>query len=305
LGALYLKNTPDFSFITKEVINNYNETVIIYSALIFLGLLAMYYISSYSVKERDEAQALLLGEHEKYIKEQVVFEKEALFTKRIYHTHHKAEKIMGFIKEDLLQLSPANIEEIRFRISQYSNFISRVIYDMKWFDPPVQTIRNIIFQTNLNDVIRFIVDNIFLRISSNIGTFKFNLQLEENIPCIHINEFVIWEILEPLIQNSIDHGGKRNLEVTIITEYDKSENTLRVIIQDDGYGIMPDLLERNKDGIKRIFLENTSTKKESGRNRGYGCFLAYSMAKERCSWDIDADNLEKGGCRFTITIRNV
>ncbi|MGE5679712.1 MAG: histidine kinase, partial [Bacillota bacterium] len=121
LGALYLKNTPDFSFITKEVINNYNETVIIYSSLIFLGLLAMYYISSYTVKERDEAQKLLLEEHENYIKEQVVYEKEALFTKRIYHTHHKAEKIMGFIKEDLFRLSPANIDEIKYRITQYSN----------------------------------------------------------------------------------------------------------------------------------------------------------------------------------------
>ena len=27
--------------------------------------------------------------------------KEHLFTKRIYHTHHKAEKVMGFINEDL------------------------------------------------------------------------------------------------------------------------------------------------------------------------------------------------------------
>ncbi|MDP4174373.1 MAG: ATP-binding protein [Bacteroidota bacterium] len=304
IGALYLKNTPDFSFITKEVINNYNETVIIYSSLIFLGLLAMYYISSYTVKERDEAQKLLLDEHEKYIKEQVVYEKEALFTKRIYHTHHKAEKIMGFIKEDLIHLSPNNIDEIKYRITQYSNFISRVIYDMKWFDPPVQTIRNVIFQTNLNEVIKFIVDNIFLRISSNVGMYSFNLELDKNIPIIHINEFVIWEIIEPLVQNSIDHGAKRTLNITIKTCYSQKENTTRVFIKDDGYGIMPDLLEKNKDGVKRIFLENTSTKKESGRNRGYGCFLAYTMARERCCWDLDVENLAEGGCQFIITLKN-
>ncbi|MGE5680496.1 MAG: ATP-binding protein, partial [Bacillota bacterium] len=151
---------------------------------------------------------------------------------------------------------------------------------------------------------RFIVDNIFLRISSNVGMYTFKLELDQNIPVIHINEFVIWEIFEPLIQNSIDHGGKRNLTVTIKSLYDPQENTTQVIISDDGYGIMTDLLEKNKDGIKRIFLENTSTKKESGRNRGYGCFLAYRMAKERCCWDLDAGNLTEGGCQFIITIKN-
>ena len=39
-------------------------------------------------------------------KKQINYEKELLFTKRIYHTHHKAEKVMGFIKEDLRILSP-------------------------------------------------------------------------------------------------------------------------------------------------------------------------------------------------------
>ena len=37
---------------------------------------------------------------------QITYEKELIFTKRIYHTHHKAEKIMGFIKEDLRHYLP-------------------------------------------------------------------------------------------------------------------------------------------------------------------------------------------------------
>lgn len=68
---------------------------------------------------------------------------------------------MGFIKEDLRKLSSENINEIKYRVSKYSNFISRVIYDMKWYDPPIQTIRNAMFKTNLNEVIKFIVNNIF------------------------------------------------------------------------------------------------------------------------------------------------
>jgi len=149
IGAVYMKNTPDFSFITNEIITNYDETSIIYLSLILLGLIAMYFISSYTVKERDETQKLLLDEHEENIKKQITYEKELIFTKRIYHTHHKAEKIMGFIKEDLRNLSAENTNDIKYRVTKYSNFISRVIYDMKWYDPPVQTIRNQMFRTNL------------------------------------------------------------------------------------------------------------------------------------------------------------
>ena len=82
---------------------------------------------------------------------------------------------------------------------------------MKWYDPPVQTIRNQMFRTNLNEVIKFIIDNIFLRISTKQTGYEFNLETDPNLPTVSVNEFVIWEIIEPLIQNSIDHGGNGHL----------------------------------------------------------------------------------------------
>lgn len=303
LGAVYLRNTPDFSSISNRVISNYDETSVIYLSLILLGLLAMYFISSYTVKERDTAQKMLFEEHEENLKKQINYEKELIFTKRIYHTHHKAEKIMGFIKEDLRTLSDKNIDEIKFRVSKYSNFISRVIYDMKWFDPPVQTIRNSMFRTDLNEVIRFIIDNIFLRISSQSTAFKINFEPDNNLPIVNVNEFVIWEIIEPLIQNSIDHGGESNLVITVRTKYYPSENKSYIFIEDNGKGIAKELLEKNEDNLKLIFVENTTTKTQGLQNSGYGCYIAYEMTR-RCGWNIDAENLVEGGCRFTITINN-
>lgn len=304
VGAVYMKNTPDFGFITKEIISNYDETTLIYSSLILLGLLAMYYISSYTVKERDDTQQLLFKEHQEFLKEQIVHDKEALFTKRIYHTHHKAEKVMGFIKEDLRILSEHNIEEIKYRVGKYSNFISRVIYDMKWFDPPIHTVRGSMFNTNLNEVIRFIVQNIFQRISNIADLYKFNLNLDENVPEVKINEFVVWEIIEPLIQNSIEHSGQENLEVKIQSIYDHEKKQTKIIIADNGKGIRADLLEKNSEGVKRIFQENISTKNLDDQNSGYGCYLAYQVAKLRCGWDLDTENLVEGGCQFIITINH-
>lgn len=302
IGSIYMSNSPDLSVISDQVISNYDETSIIYLSLILLGLLAMYFISSYTVKERDEAQKLLLEEHEKNLKKQITYEKELSFTKRIYHTHHKAEKIMGFIKEDLRSLSSENIEEIKYRVTKYSNFISRVIYDMKWYDPPVQTIRNPMFQTNLNEVIRFIVDNIFQRVTSKSDAYEIKTDLDYNLPIINVNEFVIWEIVEPLIQNSIDHGGESNLIIKVSTKYEKDNNTSFLTIEDNGKGIANELLETNEEGIKKIFIENTTTKTKGMQNSGYGCYIAYEMTK-RCGWEIDVENLSKG-CRFTITIKH-
>lgn len=303
LGAVYLRNTSDFSSISNQVISNYDETSVIYLSLILLGLLAMYFISSYTVKERDAAQKMLFEEHEENLKKQINYEKELIFTKRIYHTHHKAEKIMGFIKEDLRTLSDKNIDEIKFRVSKYSNFISRVIYDMKWFDPPVQTIRNPMFRTDLNEVIKFIIYNIFLRISSQSTAFKINFEPDNNLPIVNVNEFVIWEIIEPLIQNSIDHGGESNLLIIVRTKYDSSTNKSYIHIEDNGKGIAPELLEVNENNMKLLFVENTTTKTQGLQNSGYGCYIAYEMTR-RCGWNIDAENLPQCGCRFTIIINN-
>jgi len=303
IGVVYMKNSTDFSFITDQIIATYDETNLIYISLILLGLLAMYFISSYTVKERDDAQILLFEEHEKNLKKQIDYDKELVFTKRIYHTHHKAEKVMGFIKDDLRSLTPQNIDETKYRVTKYSNFISRVIYDMKWFDPPVQTIRSSIYKTNLNEVISFLVDNIFLRISRSSDSFRFDLELDPDIPVLHINEYVIWEMLEPLIQNSIDHSKAENLLIKIKTIYNKQFNHTKLVIEDNGVGINSELLEISDNKIKMLFLENTSTKDRDLPMGGYGCFIAYQISK-RCGWTIDAENLEKNGCKYEIIIPN-
>lgn len=303
-GCLYMQNTIDLSNIAGKFLSSYDEIAIIYTSLISLGLLTMYYISSYTLRERDIAQQKLFVEKEDHLKEQIVHEKESMFTKRIYHTHHKAEKVMGFIKEDLRELNTENIEEIKHRTTKYANFISRVIYDMKWYDPPVQTIRGPIFRTNLNELLQFIVDHIILRVSSKVEGIKFNLSFDDSLPVVHVNEFVAWEILEPLIQNSIDHSGKNELEIGIKTHYNEDEKTTIIKISDNGNGIDAKLLEKNDFGIEKIFLENMTTKEFESYNRGYGCYIAYQLATVRCKWEIEAKNIDGSGAQFIIKIKN-
>lgn len=300
-GAVYLKIHPDVSFISHQILSSFNKTILVFSSLILMGLLTMFYISTYTLRERDEARELLYKEREAHLQEHIAQKKEHLFTKRIYHTHHKAEKVMGFINEDLDNVDESNIKEIKYRVSKYANFISRVIYDMKWYSPPIQTMRNQAFQTNLNELLKFIINNIFLRISYPVQTIEFKFDMDENLPCIPVNEFVVWEIIEPLIQNSIDHSDKEVIIITIKTKYNPETKSSVLSIEDNGKGILPDLLEKNEFGIKRIFLENISTKEE-GENCGYGCYLASEISK-RCGWELNAGNHENGS-RFTLLIKH-
>jgi len=212
---------------------------------------------------------------------------------------------MGFIKEDVRLLNVGNIDSVKVRINRYANFIARVIYDMKWYDPPVQTIRSPIFVTDLNKVLRFLVENVFQRISTMSDVISFSFELDENLPIVHINEFVVWEVFEPIIQNCIDHAENNRITITISTSYDAESRVSRVRIIDNGAGIAPWLLEVNEEGIKPIFLEHTSTKSTGiDRHVGYGCYIAREIARARCGWDLDAENVPGGGCVFTFTIPN-
>jgi signal transduction histidine kinase len=304
LGVLYFRISPDFSFLTTEIQSSFDTVAVIVTALILIGLIAIFIVSSRAVQERNKVQEELFVEHEENLERQIRLEKESLFTKRIYHTHHKAEKIMGFIKDDVRKMNSDNLGELKQRVITYSNFISRIIYDMKWYDQDINTIVNTMFRTNVNSVIEFIVQNIFLRISSKNEMFELKLDLDPAIPLVRVNEFTVWEILEPLIQNSIDHCEMDFVTIRIQTKYDRKENVSYIYISDSGKGIAPELLETGPKDIKKIFLEHETTKKNRESHSGYGCYIAYQLAVGKCGWKLDVENLPKGGCKFTVTMSN-
>jgi signal transduction histidine kinase len=201
-------------------------------------------------------------------------------------------------------MNAENLGQLKQRVITYSNFISRIIYDMKWYDQDINTIVNPMFKTNINLLIEFIVQNVFLRVSSKNEMFDIKLDLDSSLPPVRVNEFIVWEILEPLIQNSIDHSSKDFVTITVSTVYNKKKNVSNVFIDDTGVGIAEELLETGTKGIKRLFLEQESTKRNIGTHSGYGCYIAHQLAVGKCGWLLDAENRVEGGCRFTLTIKN-
>ncbi|MBN2281137.1 MAG: histidine kinase [Candidatus Marinimicrobia bacterium] len=300
-GAVYLKITPNIESITEEIVDTYNQMSILFTSLVLFGLLAMFYITSFTVEERDETRELLFRESEAKLKREVEYAKESLFTKRIYHVHHKAEKIMGFIKEEIRNLTVDNIETFKYITSKYANFVSRVIYDMKWYDAPIHATRNPMFCANINEILTFQVNHIFNRVYGQDSGYQFILELDPQLKNVAINEYVIWEVFEPLIQNAIEHNGQDEMVITIKTHYDSRNRKGYIYIKDNGKGIPPGMLARDANGIQKIFKENFSSKTESV-NSGYGCYIAFEIATRKCGWTMKAENPAYGGAAIIIII---
>lgn len=301
LGVLYMKIVPNLSAISHDFLGSYNNVSYVYIFLVTAGMIIIYIVFSLTLRDKEKAQALAAVEHEKFLKEKIEREKENTFTRRIYHAYHKAEKIIGFINMDLALLKDPGSLEVRDRVQKYSNFIGRVIYDMKYYDPPLHSIINPIFRTDVNEVCRFIVDNLFLRIWKSSRMFSFEQDYAENIPVISVNEYVLWEVAEPLIQNAITHNAEKKIVVKLKTEYVCSEKKIVLTISDNGRGVHPGLLEKNEEGIQKLFLEHVSTQESIERQYGYGCYIAHSLAVKYCGWKMSAANLEQG-CEFKIEI---
>ncbi len=302
-GAVYIKITPNITSISENITASYNQISIVFTSLILFGLLAMFYITSFTVEERDETREMLFNEKENQLKREVEYEKESLFTKRIYHVHHKAEKVMGFIKEEIRNLTTNNIEQFKYITSKYANFVSRVIYDMKWYDQPIHATRNPMFRSDINEILQFIVTHIFNRVYGEDSGYSFNLLLDKKFKHVSINEYVIWEILEPLIQNAIEHNSN-DVIIAIKTIYYESEKKGEVVIEDNGKGLKNSFLKKNADGVQNIFKENF-TSKENSKNSGYGCYIAYEIATRKCGWLLEAENGEEGGALFRLIIPKI
>ena len=139
------------------------------------------------------------------------------------------------------------------------------------------------------------MDNVFLRIARSRDRITFHLDLDPALPAVHLNEYVIWEVIEPIIQNSVEHAGGETVCVSIATHYDPASRAGVIRIADGGKGIESWLLEKDEQGIRKIFREQISTKTTSeSENAGYGCYLAYEIARQRCGWVLDAENLAGG-----------
>ena len=91
----------------------------------------------------------------------------------------------------------------------------------------------------MNEVLRFLVANVFQRVSTDLGEVRFAWHLDDRLPPVHVNEFVVWEVFEPIIQNSIITPEWTGWWCRSGRSIDPGARESRVVIADNGRGIAP------------------------------------------------------------------
>jgi signal transduction histidine kinase len=98
-------------------------------------------------------------------------------------------------------------------------------------------------------------------------------------------------LLRQLFYNLIDNSLKYGKKLTQIRiRYEKSENQLKLVYEDDGVGI-------SKDNKAKIFNEGFTT----GKGSGYGLYLVRRMM-DVYGWTIQETGTPDNGVCFTIVI---
>jgi PAS domain S-box-containing protein len=118
------------------------------------------------------------------------------------------------------------------------------------------------------------------------------LEISEDVPKLMINTDMIQRVIINLVENAIKFTPP---EGTIKLSAYKTENLVRMSIQDTGPGIP-------KENLETIFEKYTRLHSKPGQ-RGYGLGLAYcQLAVEGHGGRIWAENMPDGGISFMFTI---
>lgn len=142
-------------------------------------------------------------------------------------------------------------------------------------------------------------------IDSALGIFNSRLQQDkisvikqyEKLPLVECQPAQINQVFANIIENAIDaleeETGEGEKQIVIQTEYDVSNDFVRVKIRDNGKGIAPEI----KDKIFDPFF----TTKPVGKGTGIGLSIAYQIVKTSAG-NIEVSSQVGKGTEVTITL---
>ncbi len=123
---------------------------------------------------------------------------------------------------------------------------------------------------------------------SNINT---NLSLEDGVPHVFIDENQIQQVFVNLITNAVQAMSPKG-ELSIVTRYNKNNDSVEIYFKDTGKGILPEFLPH-------IFDPFFSTKGVEGT--GLGLSVSYGIIKKH-KGNISVESKVEVGTTFTIEL---
>ena len=148
-------------------------------------------------------------------------------------------------------------------------------------------------EMNVNDVVGRLLD--LLRQSAKSRNIRISFVPEQPEIRARVNANEMKQVILNLMKNSFE-AMPRGGTITVTTGETEREgrNCAQVIVEDDGPGI-------TAVNLNDVFLPFYTTKKAGGTHVGLGLSVSYAIL-ERYGGKLAAENIDGGGCRFTMIL---
>lgn len=128
-------------------------------------------------------------------------------------------------------------------------------------------------------------------------TFKGVINIPNEAHIIKADAITMNLVFSNLLQNSLKYAGENSI---IDVEFAKEDNRLKIILTDNGPGILPEDRKR----IFRKFYRSGDENTRKTKGTGLGLFLVKQILKVH-KGKIMVENSEKNGARFVMTFRTI
>ncbi|MGE5175345.1 MAG: sensor histidine kinase [Hyphomicrobiales bacterium] len=144
--------------------------------------------------------------------------------------------------------------------------------------------------TRLNDLIRRTIE--FIVPQNKYERVAFDLDLDAGVPEMNLDPGQIQQVLLNLFSNAADAmNAAKTADPRIAVRTRADADGVTIVVHDAGPGIAGDVL-------RRIFEPSVTTKPEG---HGFGLSTSYRIVRNH-GGTIVAENDERGGARFTVTV---
>lgn len=236
-------------------------------------------------------QAALAVEDTSYYSAMMQAERLAAVGQTIAGLSHHVKNILqgirggSYLIEEGLNANDADVTRKGWRIVERNQErISKLVMDMLTFSKDRQPELAV---SSINDVVRDVIELMQSRAKESGVDLK--PELDESIPPLSFDPEGLHRAILNIVTNAIDACGKEGL-VTISTSLTDNNDTVKIVVGDNGVGIEPDDLEK-------IFTVFESDK--GNRGTGLGLPVSQKIVREH-SGDITVDSRPGHGSEFTI-----
>jgi len=204
---------------------------------------------------------------------------------REYQSEKGSVSIAGLSLDELIQYMPGLLEGIR----EGAERINDIVSNLKTYSRPERATLD--EEVDLNAVLKSAV--LFLDATIKKTTDNFSVSFNRDIPPVKGSARQIEQVVMNLIMNALQAIESRSSAVRISLHYEPGEDSVKIVIEDEGRGIPAEIMDR-------IFEPFFTTKIKEG-GTGLGLAISHAIIRDH-GGEIEFESTPNCGTRVAVSL---